>query len=1209
EGTDLWKEIVEGNLYADYDLTTRKIEALATAIGREGAIYQQQAWWKAWWNRMVNKLKEILGIERNIAQQLAQEILEADFRPVNTSQFIFDRTLHHRDKAKFERAKQIGRELLVSLENQISSIRELSENPKIAERSRKNLQARMKKRIEEEYNIYEQVVSIQDFVEEANEQLVSISQTIEALRYGDIDKLMRKAGEMLQVIEDYKILDDLKRDSGDLIEEYANDSSVTMSLLQKTMDLRDDAKQGINDIVIPKMAELLSTKASPETVETVGEMIESVKKGNILNLNRIKKTTEYKRIESENIPDNEKQEKIKQLAIRELKRRMATPNDLETFLRRGINGDRYFLHLVDPIIYSNDDAIQLFTLLIKDRLAESRMKTIRWRNNLETLHKDFFQETGREGWDNEKIYEFMLEDINTDSDKGVLLRKSFIQPYDVNRYYENRRKLFDKLNKKYIGEITDGRTFGEAFIDWKRDNPQEWSEYKKEISLWHQDNSAPIEGWEKLVNDNWNKLHQAINDKSKIEQKENLSEKDQQDFQSIQQQINELERWFEENLADYTLATGAKPEIPIRELTRPAIGNEGTVDYTNKKYEKIQDSPILKKYYDKFLTVFQELQDVYGSYHFDRNRWDEYSYYVPSVRKNQKDRLIENGIKDSLNEFKESFKVLDTDDVYGQYVNQRKKIPIYYSNAVDSKDTSNDIPSVLMLFAQQAMKYDELTDLLGHVHVMRNILENREIAKVDSRGNQLFDSVSKRFGFAKELNEDISPSSSKQYKQWTDWIDTVFYGITSEEQKILNTDIELNKLMNNINTYAAFNVFPFNFLQGIANVLNGNNYILQEAIAGEFFTKKDYLTAQKNYLSASLGLLGDMGLTSPKSKLGQLMEIFDVQEGVFMKDVASNVFNTRLKNLTTTEQAFFIQSSGELQMAVTPFLAIMNNKKVKDSNGKEISLYDAYEIGTDGKIKLKKGINLSSEERNRITNRVNGLNRSMQGIYDQFNAPWLKKRWYGKPLLLFRSWLLPTYRRFWGYNTGDFRYDHEIGSVREGIYQTALRFFKNMLTETSKFDLDNYRNMTSFEKANMKRFVSHMATLVLTMGTVIALKASMDDDDEMDKSSYYALYWAARLRSEMAFFLAPQEAVKLLRSPAASMTVIEKASRFGFYLLNAPIDLMLDGELEQYQRRVGTFEAGTPKLYKAFRNMIPGINAFDNSMSPEEAYKWYTGLF
>lgn len=1202
--TDLWNEIKR--LYPELSKENFEKEVLVTAIGEEGVTYLNQPWWKAWWNRMVNKVKEIFGIERNIAQQLAQEMLANDLRPIDTSKFVFDRTFRHRKAKKLEANRQLVKEMVVNLEKQIDQLRQLSKSPMKSAQAKVNLQKMLQRRLEEKFGIEQEVASIQDFVQHANRDFATLENQIEQLRFDNkTDDFMAKAGQMIQLVEHYQLLDDIKKDAKDLLD--SSDNAETMELLKHTIELRDGVKEGINEVVIPVMAQVLSAKANPKIEETLNEFIKQIDEGYIPNERAIKKTSEYKRIQKNTALNKEqRQEQIKELAKRKLRERIPNTQNIQTMLRQATKGDNYYLWMIDPVIYSDDQAIQLFTLMVKDRLADARRKTLEWRDRLDKAYKTFVEKTGKNGWNNEKNHDMILEDVTyftkQDGEWVTIKRKSFVQPYDIDRFNKNKYNLYRNLHKKYkVPKDAD------QFQEWKENNPDDYRAYKKELSRWYEENTSPTDNWEKIRDENWNKLSQIKEQMFDLDKQlaegEITQEQHRLQADSLSQEESRLENWFSSNFAD------SKYEKPINELSRPAKGEQsGKKDYTNPKWEALQrpENKAYKEYHNTLFEYFKEMQDVYGRYNFQTNKWDDYSYYVPSVRKNDKDRLLENGIRDSAAEFKRNLTILDTDDIYAQYVDTQKRIPIYYANAVEAKDVSNDIPSSLLLFAKQAMEYEQLSNTLGHVYVMRNILENRQITETDSQGIPLFDKAFSKFGWKSNITDKTIAKETKHFKQWESWVDQIFFGQTSDPQMVGN--FELNKVIRTLNKISAYNVFPFNLFQGIANVLIGNTYIIEEAIAGEHFTKKDYAVAQANLSKAIPGLLNDMGRTQPVSKLGQLIDMFDVQEGMTMQNMVSNVFNNRLKNMTTAEQTMFMQRSGELQMAVTPFLAIMNNIKVKDKSGNDISLYDAFTLGADGKLTLRDNIKLTKEEQNNITNQVNALNRSMQGIYDRFNASHLKKKWYGKAILLFRSWLLPTYRRFWGYNDGDFRLDHEMGSVREGIYITGIRFLRNMFAGADKFSMDAYRKMSEVERRNIKKFIAHMGTVALTMAIIGLI--SRDDDEEFTQADYYTLYWSHRLRSELMIFLNPvSEGQKLLRSPASNTMMITKVNKFMVTMLGDLGRLLTGEELAEYQRSIGQKEKGDSKLYWRFIDLVPGLNSIEKSLSPEESYKWYTQLF
>ena len=137
-------------------------------------------------------------------------------------------------------------------------------------------------------------------------------------------------------------------------------------------------------------------------------------------------------------------------------------------------------------------------------------------------------------------------------------------------------------------------------------------------------------------------------------------------------------------------------------------------------------------------------------------------------------------------------------------------------------------------------------------------------------------------------------------------------------------------------------------------------------------------------------------------------------------------------------------------------------------------------------------------------------------------------------------------------------------------------------------------NLLEVEKANIRRTIGEMIFLVGTWIMISALTKAMDDDDEDDWYLSFLAYQAARFKSELLFFVNPIEAMRILRSPMASMSVVENTANILSQLLSDP------GEL--YQR--GHWK-GKPKIVKDFINFIPVQRQVYRLMYIDDQISWF----
>ena len=90
-------------------------------------------------------------------------------------------------------------------------------------------------------------------------------------------------------------------------------------------------------------------------------------------------------------------------------------------------------------------------------------------------------------------------------------------------------------------------------------------------------------------------------------------------------------------------------------------------------------------------------------------------------------------------------------------------------------------------------------------------------------------------------------------------------------------------------------------------------------------------------------------------------------------------------------------------------------------------------------------------------------------------------------------------------------------------------------------DKNGWNNLPEWKKQGVKRTFSEIAFFVSTLVLISVLGAPDDDDDELTAAAKnMMIYQAYRLKSELAFYVHPGETLKILRSPSATVSTVEK---------------------------------------------------------------------
>lgn len=414
------------------------------------------------------------------------------------------------------------------------------------------------------------------------------------------------------------------------------------------------------------------------------------------------------------------------------------------------------------------------------------------------------------------------------------------------------------------------------------------------------------------------------------------------------------------------------------------------------------------------------------------------------------------------------------------------------------------------------------------------------------------------------------------------------------------------------------NNLAFNALQAGNQLLLDNVRLIEESVAGQFFSKSDLAWAKSVYhlQMQGLGQMSDYEKFVPQGKMAQAIHFFDALGETLSTDTESKTGPRAVKAIKNIPMA--LQGIMENETAVTRMLALMKSYEGKlldaqgnvitNAEGKPANLWDVF-IKDDktGRFIIDPKVKDAQKIRERFRMKVSGLTKKTNQVKNKFDDAILQRRWYGKLIMLFRRYFVPSLRRYYGHGTGmlgaGLHKDLEMGTVSEGIYHTAFRLFKETYQKKGNF-VGVYKNMEKFEQENVKRFG---AQAIFMLTCILAIAALSDDDDEDPSyAEQFLLYQALRMESELSQFYNPVEFLKMAQSPTATIRPLQKTADL-MVLGSREIGGFVTGNRDglDYARRAGVHDKGDNKFLAKLSELIPILGGIEKSSSPEEAAKWF----
>jgi hypothetical protein len=963
-----------------------------------------------------------------------------------------------------------------------------------------------------------------------------------------------------QLVEIYApIIDDISaifsdKDSPEMTGKIGN-------IVEAFNQIRSDYKKS----AIPLAAEILFKQVNPELNKTIKEFIEPIKK----ELEQIK--AKY--------GETSKEYKIKSLYLDKQLLKLKSEEGLtkEVIIRTLQEGSLEDIASIDmwtsPAISSNNELMSLLAKHFKERSENARQESI----DLEYVARQAFEEYvgGSNSFDPTGVNRPFYETVNVftgkydDTGKPIYEEQAyFISDTDYNKYEKARAEALATAATMGV----DGGTF---MKEWYRANTQ--LRPKKNITI-----TNPYTGETQIIEKG---LDTLLEEKEKLREDGIITEGELNSFKKS------LEGREENGKVYYN-----------RELTIP----NKTV-YGSNKVESL--SPKQKKYYNFLMSTYIKSQNRTSLVRKNQ-------YKLPSVTKQGAERAGQNGVVDYFKyNISNAFSVMEEDlDRYGEKTSTGvRTIPILYSQKMNASDVSKDLLRSIMLFDSASLVYEARTATLPLAKTLIDLSKMAPPLYRDTLLNKSANAFAKRAGINNEFLKSSTNNVAKFLEAWTN---THLFGETNFESNtsFFGKTLSLDKLADSIKSVASFTqIGGVNPIGAVSNSLQANMQMLIEAHGGQYVNKRKLAKAKALYAKAmaSGDFIKDFNNGIPTSKYGQLAAIYDAMQGEYLDKYGNKVTATTARKLFNTDSWFFGQHQGEHEAAVTMMLAFLDSVEVSHK-GEKITLLDAYELGSNGRIKLKDGVVLpgKASANNLISitvqNRLHAINKRMHGVYNSADRPELKKHFIGRLLFMYKDFIVPGLKK--RYKT--IGTDNELDDITEGYYTTFFRHLKNDYKKMARqlIGLEKSK-LQPWEKANLRKAAMEMGMVCLTGFAVMLLKSLFESGDDDDKKYLkHMLFLTMKLNHEMGIYFTlgdPQnwglpsagEALKTVKQPFAIMGIITR--------LFDLIDQVTNEPTAVYERDSGIFQKGDSKVMAKLYKLI-GITGIN--WDPEPAIKYQQSM-
>lgn len=371
-------------------------------------------------------------------------------------------------------------------------------------------------------------------------------------------------------------------------------------------------------------------------------------------------------------------------------------------------------------------------------------------------------------------------------------------------------------------------------------------------------------------------------------------------------------------------------------------------------------------------------------------------------------------------------------------------------------------------------------------------------------------------------------------------------------------------------------------------------------------------------------LFGDRLTTEQAEKNANLSEKFGITSTLYETkdpDVAIRAKHKIVKFM------YSLQEGGEFLIANQALIAMMLNTKITSKTGEETNLYEAYD--KEGNLKPEfntpewssievldsQGNNIS--KLNTFRNSLDAIRKRTQGDYQ--SAMQLKGKWYGRILMMFRTWIPQSIRERFGTENEDFK----------GRYRTYWDVFskagksngiKSLLETTGRITLASVARMTNIlpigkyrftkfsdagnlqlekyleklgasdlDLENMRANVKELQFILLTIAMTWGIKAlAGDDDDDDNYTRNFLLNINQRVYQDLTAFMNPASALSIIKDPFPILKTIKD----GIDVATASVNYMEHPESRYYTKG---FNKGDLKLWKETKDLLPIWSAIQST--------------
>jgi len=363
--------------------------------------------------------------------------------------------------------------------------------------------------------------------------------------------------------------------------------------------------------------------------------------------------------------------------------------------------------------------------------------------------------------------------------------------------------------------------------------------------------------------------------------------------------------------------------------------------------------------------------------------------------------------------------------------------------------------------------------------------------------------------------------------------------------------LSVGKSLDNLLKFTQAKGMGWNLTAGIANVGFGVLSNVIHSAANVDFNETELLTATRIMLKAR---------TNPKSKAAAIIKLLDVLFEITEIGYGKNAERAKFKKISWITNPFEVQRRTEFFLQGTSVVAQLLHQKMKDKDGNEVSLWDAFtnegewDVEKMGPQPAEWKFRLDSDEQNEFTktrDRIIGVNKKLHGNYDPNSLVEAKKWVAGRMLLMFRSWMAEGFE--WRFAHEHF--DQQLGRTIKGRWlsyrdlarehgagKTAQLMLRMLLNKKGQLAIEG-KPLSELDMQNMRSNIMEIQFYIALTALTVMLKAGLQDDDEEEEGLGIAtarilISQLYRVEADIVFYASPDTMLEISKNSIPAMKTI-----------------------------------------------------------------------